>query len=191
VRAIIFHGTGGSPDSYWIPYIKQNLEQRGHEVIVPQLPNTDSPNLKDSLKAVAQLPYNENTVLIGHSSGAALILSVLEHIETKVKQAILVAGFFKPLNPPEPELMVQDEYDWERIKSHAERFVFINSDNDPWGCTDQIGKEMQEKLGGELIVPKGEGHMGSTTFNQPYREFPLLLKLIVRCLGISPELKKY
>lgn len=179
MRAVIFHGTGGSPESYWIPYIKKNLEQRGYEVIVPQLPNTDNPNLKDSLEVALQLHYDENTVLIGHSSGAALILSVLEHIETKVKQAILVAGFFRPLNPPEPELMVQNEYDWEKIKSHSEKFFFINSDNDPWGCTDQIGKEMQEKLGGELIVLRGEGHMGSTTFGQPYREFTLLLDLVV------------
>ena len=178
MRAIIFHGTGGSPDSYWIPYIKQSLQDRGYEVIVPQLPNTDNPNLKDSLDAALVLPYDHETILIGHSSGAALILSVLESIEVKVRQVILVAGFFEPLNPPEPELMVQSSYDWEKIKSHCEKFVFINSDNDPWGCTDNVGKAMQEKLGGELVVPTGEGHMGSTTFNQPYREFPLLLKLI-------------
>ena len=104
---------------------------------------------------------------------------LLNDLVSSDKQVILVAGFFKPLNPPEPELMVQDGYDWGKIKSRVEKFTFINSDNDPWGCTDQVGKEMQEKLGGELIVPKGEGHMGSTTFNQPYREFPLLLKLIV------------
>ncbi len=175
---IIFHGTGGSPDSYWIPYIKQNLEQRGYEVIAPQLPNTDNPNLKDSLEAALRLPYDYDTILIGHSSGAALILSVLEHIDVKIKQAVLVAGFFQPLNPPEPELMVQDSYDWEKIKSRCGKLIFINSDNDPWGCTDKVGEAMKEKLGGELIVPKGEGHMGSTTFNQPYREFPLLLELI-------------
>jgi predicted alpha/beta hydrolase family esterase len=66
---------------------------------------------------------------------------------------------------------------WPNIRSHAEQFVFINSDNDPWGCDDKQGKIMREKLGGELIVLH-EGHMGSTTYNQPYKEFPLLLDLI-------------
>lgn len=178
MRAIIFHGTGGSPDSYWLPYIKQNLEQRGYEVIVPTLPNADRPILKDSLETALQLPYDEKTILIGHSSGAALILSVLENIEVEIKQAILVAGFFEPLNPPESEPIVQETYDWEKIKSHCRKFVFINSDNDPWGCTDKVGKALQEKLGGELVVLTGEGHMGSTTFNQPYKEFPLLLDRI-------------
>jgi hypothetical protein len=35
-----------------------------------------------------------------------------------------------------------------------------------------------EKLGGTLIIRHGEGHMGSTLFNQPYRKFPLLEKLL-------------
>jgi hypothetical protein len=38
---------------------------------------------------------------------------------------------------------------------------------------------MLDKIGkGKLIVMKGEGHMGSDTFKQPYKEFPFLLKLI-------------
>lgn len=178
MRAIIFHGTGGSPDSYWIPYIKQNLKQRGYKVLTPYLLNTDNPNLKESLEVALKLPYDEDTILIGHSSGASLILSILEHIDSKVRQAILVAGFFEPLNPPEPEPMVQESYDWDKIKSHCSEFVFINSDNDPWGCTDKVGSALKEKLGGKLIISTGQGHMGSTTFNQPYNEFPLLLSIV-------------
>lgn len=179
MKAIIFHGTGGTPESFWIPYIKKNLEEKGYEVIVPTLPNTKTPVLQEQLQSVIGFPYDTQTILIGHSSGSALILSVLEHIKVKIKQAILVAGYFEPLDPGQPEPMVQESYDWEKIKNNCENFVFINSDNDPWGCTDKVGKAMQEKLGGELIVPKGEGHMGSTKFHQPYKEFPLLLSKIL------------
>ena len=56
--------------------------------------------------------------------------------------------------------------------------ILINSDNDPWGCDDKAGKFIFDNLGGTLIIRHGEGHMGSNTFNQPYREFPLLLELI-------------
>ncbi len=37
---------------------------------------------------------------------------------------------------------------------------------------------MFDHLGGTQIIKHGEGHMGSDTFTQPYREFPLLVQLI-------------
>ncbi len=60
--------------------------------------------------------------------------------------------------------------------------MFIHSDNDPWGCSEKQGKEMFDKLGGTLIIKHGEGHMGSDSFNQPYKKFPLLVKLITEQL---------
>ncbi len=176
--AVVFHGTGGSPESYWIPYLKHNLEERGYKMLVPALPNPEHPQLQECLDAVLDLPYTEETILVGHSSGASLILALLERIPVKVKQAVLVAGFYKPLEPGKPELMVQASYDWEKIKAHCAIFTVINSDNDPWGCDDKMGQEIATHVGGEFILAKGEGHMGSLTFNQPYKEFPLLLGLI-------------
>jgi len=176
-NVIIFHGTGGSPNAYWIPWLAFGLEKRGYKVTVPSLPNPNKPDINEALPFVLNnLEFDEETVLIGHSSGSALILSVLENIKPKIKMAILVAGFYKQL-PGGRNGMIQEQYDWDKIKFHAGEFVFINSDNDPWGCDDQMGREMQQHLGGELIVMH-DGHMGSDSFNQPYREFPLLVELI-------------
>jgi predicted alpha/beta hydrolase family esterase len=176
-NAAIFHGTGGNPGVYWIPWLKAELEKQGYKVTVPALPDPDNPDIKVHLPFVLNnVHFDEDTVLIGHSSGAPLILSVLENIEPKIKKAILVAGFYKPL-PSGRNNELQDSYDWGRIKTHAESFTFINSDNDPWGCDDQMGREMQQHLGGELIVMH-DGHMGSDSFNQPYREFPMLVEII-------------
>jgi len=74
--------------------------------------------------------------------------------------------------------MLQKSYDWKKIGNNATNFVFINSDNDPWGCSDQQGREMFDKLGGIHIVKHGEGHMGSNMFKQPYKKFPLLIQLV-------------
>jgi hypothetical protein len=33
--AIIIHGTGGSPDENWFPWMKTQLEEQGYRVFVP------------------------------------------------------------------------------------------------------------------------------------------------------------
>jgi len=176
-NAIIFHGSGCTPNLYWFPYLKGELEKRGFNVWVPQLPNPNGERLVDWLPfALKRGNYNEETVLVGHSSGAPLILSVLEKLEAPIKLAILVSGFSRPISDV-PKPILQKSYNWGKIKANCKSFIFINSDNDPWGCDDKQGKYMQEHLGGELIV-KHDGHMGSTSFNQPYKEFPLLVELI-------------
>lgn len=178
-NAILFHGTGGAPDSCWLPYVKNELEERGYMVQVPRLPHADAPVLAEQLAfALEHFSYDADTVLIGHSAGVPLILSILERVDACIHEAVLVAGFFEPLNPPEPEQMLQSSYDWKRIREHCARFVVINSDNDPWGCTDAVGRRLAEYLGGEFVLSEGQGHMGSMKFNQPYREFSMLLEVI-------------
>lgn len=178
LNAIIFHGPGETPNSFWYPYVRRGLEERGYSVWVPQLPDTDNPDIAKWLPLVLeQGKFTERTVLIGHSAGAPLILSVLERTEVEIRQAILVAGFSSALPSGKPPIL-QDNYDWNGIRQHAKKFVFINSDNDPWGCDDKQGRVMFDHLGGMLIIKHGDGHMGSNTYNQPYKEFPLLLQLI-------------
>lgn len=177
-NAIILHGTGDTPNLYWFPWLKKELEARGFEVWAPQLPNAETPNLNDWLTFILENgKFTGETVIIGHSAGAMVILSVLENIEIKIKQAILVSGYAKPLRKDADSEKDVDEFNWEKIREKAEKFIFINSDNDPWGCDDKQGRIMFDRLGGDLII-RHEGHMGSTKYDQPYKEFPLLLKLV-------------
>lgn len=178
-NAALFHGTGGTPNSFWQPYIKEELEKREYQVWSPQLPDTNNPEINKWLSFALQgKEYNKETVLIGHSAGCPLILSILENITTPIRLAILVAAFSKPLDNINKEPILQNTYNWEKIKNNAERIIIINSDNDPWGCNIEAGMEIFKNTGGELIIRHGEGHMGSNKFNQPYKEFPLLIKLI-------------
>lgn len=178
-NATLFHGTSSTPNSFWFPYLKTELEKKGYHVSIPALPDADHPDLKNWLPAALKEKITNQTVLIGHSAGAPLILSVLENINLKLEQAILIAGYARPKGKnPKPEAILQDKYNWQKIKSNVENLIFINSDNDPWGCDDKEGEYMRKNLGGKLIIQKGEGHMGSDSFNQPYKKFPLLLELI-------------
>jgi len=177
-NAIILHGSGATPDSFWYPHVKKELEKKGYKVWLPQLPNPSKPNLKEQLSFILKNgKFSEETVIIGHSAGCPLILSILENIDVRIKKAILVAGFSTPLGS-DADGILQENYNWEKIRQNVEDIIFINSDNDPWGCDDKQGRRMFDKLGGTLIIRHGEGHMGSDTFNQPYKEFPFLMKLI-------------
>lgn len=177
-NAIILHGTGDRNDSYWFPYLKGVLEQKGYDVWLPQLPNAEKPNLQDWLPFVLENgKFSGETILIGHSAGAQLILSVLEKLQEPIKQAILVSGFAKTLKVT-ADAKEAGEPLWNDIVGKFHNIVFINSDNDPWGCDDKQGRIMMDHLGGTLVIPKGEGHMGSTSYNQPYKEHPLVVKLL-------------
>ncbi len=179
-NAIILHGSSCTPTSFWYPSIKRFLENRGYEVWVPALPDTDLPDLKKWLPFVLQDgKFNRDTILIGHSAGSSLLLSILENIDTTIHKAILVAGFAQMKKGDEDDLSIlQETYDWKKIKGNVRDIILINSSDDPWGCDDKAGWYMYQQLGGTLIIREGEGHMGSDTFEQPYQEFPLLEKLL-------------
>ncbi|MGI6524361.1 MAG: RBBP9/YdeN family alpha/beta hydrolase [Bdellovibrionota bacterium] len=178
-NVIVLHGTGGSPEDFWFPYLKNALELKGHKVWVPQLPDPEHPSVENWLPFVLNSgEISAETVLVGHSAGCPLILSILENISVKIAKAILVAGFAYYLDPKVEDPIVQKSYNWHKIREHAKSIIMINSDNDPWGCNDKAGRYIFDNIGGTLIIRHGEGHMGSLSYNQPYREFPLLVDLI-------------
>ncbi|MGH3429428.1 MAG: hypothetical protein ACRD3Q_12935, partial [Terriglobales bacterium] len=74
--------------------------------------------------------------------------------------------------------MLPPRFDWAIIAGKAEEILFINSDNDPWGCTEDQARPAAEALRAPLVLAIGQGHMGSESYNQPYREFPLLKRLL-------------
>ncbi|HEY5695511.1 MAG TPA: alpha/beta hydrolase [Candidatus Saccharimonadales bacterium] len=180
--AVLLHGTGGSnQDYFWFADTKQALEANDYTVWWPLLPNTNKPILQDSLSfLVGNMPeLNEESVIVGHSSACPLILSLLERTKVRVSTVILVSGFYQDIdNGGQSILMLQDTYDWQKIRSNAKEIYLLNSDDDPWGCNDQQARQAAERLGAPLIVMFGQGHMGSNAFNQPYRQFPLVKKLL-------------
>lgn len=176
-KVFIFHGTGSSSADFWFPYIKNSLDQKEYQVIIPNLPNTDNPVLEECLNYTESLEFDSETILIGHSSWCPLILSLLERRKECVARTIFVAWFSRQLWE-ETNPILQEQYQWENISTKSKEFYFINSLNDPWWCNENEGNNFQKYLWGTLILPSKEGHMGSTSFNQPYREFPLLKSLI-------------
>lgn len=177
-NAVILHGHGSTENSFWHPYLKTELEKRGYTVWLPTLPETEHPSLAVQLPFIMEnWKYSEGTVIVGHSSGVPLCIALVEELKVKIRMVVLVAGFITAVDK-ESTNMLKNSYDWERIRNNVSNVVIINSDNDPWGCDDKKGREILDRMSGMQITLQGEGHMGSDTFSQPYKEFPLLLKLI-------------
>lgn len=175
--AVLLHGTGGSDiDYFWFEDTKKYLEKNDYTVWWPLLPNTDSPNLTETKNFIeSNMPDISNeTIIIAHSSACSLILHMMESFQIDIKQVILVAGYYEPISDESQSMLPKQGFDWSNIKSKSKEFLFINSDNDPWKCTDTQARSAAKALESPMIVNFGQGHMGSIAFNQPYREFRLL-----------------
>ncbi|SDS15861.1 RBBP9/YdeN family alpha/beta hydrolase [Microlunatus soli] len=174
-NAIIFHGTGGHPDAIWYPWLADRLAERGYRVERPHYPGINVDPIAELLPTVLEgHTFDTDTVLVGHSGGAALLLALLEHLQTPVAQAILVAGYATVVNGSE-EPVLQPSYDWDRIRAAVDDLYFINSADDPYGCDATQGRLMFDRLGGTQIV-RNDGHFGD--HDQPYPSFDLVNRLI-------------
>lgn len=172
-RAIIFHGTNADPGVAWYPWLAGRLETRGFAVEVPHYPGLNVEPIASFVpRVLAAHRFDDDTVLVGHSGGAALLLALLERVT--VDQAILVAGYCTRPNTNE-EPVLKDGYDWDAIRANVRDIVFINSRKDPYGCDEHQGRAMFSRLGGTQII-RDDGHFGD--YDQPYDDFPLLDRLI-------------
>jgi predicted alpha/beta hydrolase family esterase len=176
MKIIIFHGTSCKPEDFWYSWLRDRLLDSGHSVELPYMPTINKTPIDEFLpEIINEFEYDENTILIGHSAGVPLILSILENTSIPISQAILVGGFSEPIGK-DVDPILQLKYEWEKIKNNCQDFVIFNSPNDPWGCDDIQGRQLFDRLGGTLII-RNDGHFGSSK-DPEYKEFPLLEKVI-------------
>lgn len=159
----------------WLPWLRRRLSERGFQVEAPHYPGLNVEPIATFLpRVLANHTFDADTVLVGHSGGAALLLAILEHIDTRVDQAVLVAGYCTPPNTQD-EPVLQEAYDWAAIRAHVRDLYLINSREDPYGCDAEQGRLMFERLGGTQII-RNDGHFGD--LDQAYDSFELLDRLI-------------
>lgn len=182
LKCFVFHGVYGNPEENWFPWLKKELEKAGHEVFVPRFPTPENQSLENWLKAFEKFKskLDADSVLIGHSLGAVFALRLLELIKVKVKAVFLVSGFLGRLELKEVDALnasfFSQPFNWNKIKSSAERIILFHSNNDPFVPLKK-GRELAEKLEGRLIVVENAGHFNKES---GYLRFPRLLKEILK-----------
>ncbi len=180
MNVIIIHGSYGSPNENWFPWLKTELEKFGHSVFVPNFPTPKGQSLENWMKTFKEFRQylDKDTVLVGHSLGPAFILNVLEKLDKQVKAAFFAAGFVGNLGNPEfdeiNKSFADKEFNWNKIKENCPLFSVFQSDNDPYVPMEKA-EGLAGYLGVEPIIVREADH-----FNEKagYLKFPEILEKI-------------
>ncbi len=166
-KVYIIHGWEGTSKFSWVPHIANSLRELGFEVVAPDMPNTDAPDMKEwvnYLKDIAQ-EIDEETVFIGHSIGCQTIMRFLEKQDKKVNGCIFVAGWFDLINLSDEESKeiakpwLETPIDFKKIKQNTGKITTILGDKDQWVPYEKTKEKFENNLGAKIITMEGRGHL--------------------------------
>ena len=187
-NCIILHGCPPNEESlmnfeemisnkHWIPWLKNQLEEKGIEVSSPLMPEPWNAVYDSWKNEFEKLKIDGETILIGHSCGCAFLVRYLGDTKKKVKKLILVAPW---KIPDENNEMEENFYKYpinESIKSQVrETIIFTCNDEEEDG--KESAKIFQKALNGKLIELKDQGHYDHGYMGT--EEFPELLEEVLK-----------
>ncbi|KKS41803.1 MAG: hypothetical protein UV61_C0006G0155 [Candidatus Gottesmanbacteria bacterium GW2011_GWB1_43_11] len=186
---LLLHGSYGDPNKNWYQYIGVKAQEKGYSVNIPRLPYIDKLDFDETFNFLFDQRFITNeTTVIGHSSGAAYILGILQRLpkDIIIQKAILVAGFvdadlterlFQEVPKEHYYKLFPKKWNWEKIKTSCRKFVIVQSVNDPY-IQMRHAKTLEEKLNGELVILPGALHFSVNAGGKRFKEFPELLRYI-------------
>jgi uncharacterized protein len=177
----VLHGSYGSPEGNWFPWLARMARDCGHEVVSPRFPTPENQNLRSWLDVFSRDfgQMDERCVLVGHSLSAAFILRLLEQSGT-LAGVVLVSGFLGDLGLPEFDRVnatfTSEPSNWEVLRERAGRVLLLAGDNDPYVPLDR-GLHLATQLATGLHVVPGGGHLNAEA---GFTEFPYLWSMMRR-----------
>lgn len=164
-RIIIVHRWEGGSHDDWRPWLKNELEARGYQVLVPDMPDTEVPVIEKWVNKLAEVvgTPDADTYFVGHSIGCQTILRYLEIVEISVGGAVFVAGWFNLENLEGDEVKdiarpwIETPIDVDKVKSVLPHSTLIISDNDPYGAFEE-NKQKFAQFGTKEVIIINAGH---------------------------------
>lgn len=167
MKIIFIHGNGSMRWSYaWTPWLKAELDKLGVANIFETFPDSIIaraqywlPFLKDNLQA------DEQTILVGHSSGATASLRYAEN--NKILGSVLIGPSITDLND---DLEKQSGYfnepwQWDKIKANQKFIGLFYSTDDPYIPASEF-EEIKNRLMPETFAFTNRGHFMDSTFSE-------------------------
>lgn len=177
-KVIFIPGNGGcSLKENWFPHVKKDLEAAGLTVIAEEFPD------KDLARASFWLPFllndlqaDENTVLVGYSSGAIAAMRLAE--EHVILGSVLIGAYYTDLNMEKEKLSgyFDTPWNWEKIRANQSWITLFASQNDP-SIPIQEPRYLHQQLNCEYHEYKNAGHFDSDYVKHT---FPEVAQTIIR-----------
>ena len=179
-KIVMVHGNGETEDwtkpRSWFPYLIEEFDKLGLTSEAPLMPEPEIAPMNVWLPYLEKdVGVDENTILIGGSSGA---VAALRYAEThKVKGLILAAASYTDLGD---EVEKQSGYfnkpwDWEKIKANTDWIVQFHSKDDPLVPFEE-GEYIHQQLDSEFTVFENKGHLSKSM--DGIIEFPEIVEII-------------
>lgn len=170
IKAIFIPGNGGgTPRDNWFPYVKKELEAMQITVIAKDFPDNVFARQEYWLPFLKKLEADENTILIGHSSGAIAAMRFAE--KNKILGSVLVGTYYTDLGDESEKKSgyFDRPWDWEAIAKNQKWIVQFNSSDDPWIPIEEA-RFVHEKLKTTYFEYTNQGHFGGDYFKETFPE---------------------
>lgn len=180
-KIIIVPGNGNShiETDNWYAWVRDELRVRGYEVIAEDMPDPEFAHVNIWLPHIENVfKANENTIIIGHSSGAVATLRYLEN--HRLLGAIIIGTNYTDMGEEgEKESGYYDSpWKWEKIKSNADWIVQFISTDDPYIPKVET-QFIHDKLNTEYHELTDRGHF-MIDQNPINNTFPEILEVILQ-----------
>lgn len=201
MQFVIIHGSFGSPEGNWFPWLKAELEKAGHGVIVPRFPvdtwndvtrnGPGYPATNQSLSSwmgafeqyVPALRARHDVCAVGHSLGPLFTLHAVDRWGIRLDSAIFVAPFLTKLGrswqiDTANATFYRDDFDVTRLRSLIPVSYAVFSRDDPYVPEERFDDFMR-LTGSKPVEIESGGHLnGEAGFNA----FPQILDLCQECV---------
>ena len=179
-KIIFVPGNGGcTTDDNWFPSVKKELQAANLEVIAADFPDSDLARASYWLPFLLdEFEVDENSILVGHSSGAIAAMRVAE--QRPILASVLVGAYYTDLDMKKEQLSgyFDQPWDWEKIRSNQQWTILFASQDDPWIPIAEP-RFIHSKINCEYHEFKDQGHFGGDYFKA---SFPELSAAIIRNL---------
>lgn len=157
---MLIHGYGTNAHSDFHPWLKSKLENAGYIVELPNLPNPDEPLIDEQVNYIIDNYPQPKSIIVAHSLGCVVALKLIEEVDYKVDDLVLVSGFIDT-NFGDGDEDIDNLFgicDWkfnfQLIKSRVKRIHILRPEIDTAVTLDQT-KKLSKKLGVPIHFFKG------------------------------------
>ena len=161
MKVIIFYGTDCNESTAWIPWLKEELNNKNIKCIIPNLPTPENQDYSNWSNIVDSINIEKDDIIVGWSTGAIFAVRYLYENKKYVKKLILISGFNNYVgNVPSVDNINKNFFmqDLSVVSGCvANEIVCIKSDDDPFITQEALNK-FAEQLEARIVNIVHSGH---------------------------------